>query len=99
MVPVLKELRVWKAAILCGVMASRQETGGVGLQHAAKDDPVTWETPDVLRADNGPRRTGDPLRRAVRSERTDGRPRECTTHRIVVRLVSKARRGKTGAVG
>jgi hypothetical protein len=39
-----------------------------------EDDPVTWETPAVLREDTGRRRPGEPLRRAAGSEWSGGRP-------------------------
>lgn len=42
---------------------------------AEEDGPVTWEAPDVQLVDTGRRRPGDPLRRAVGSKRTGGRPR------------------------
>jgi hypothetical protein len=65
-------------------MASRRETGGVDdCGTAEEDDPVTWETPDRPIGGSGRRRTGDPLRRAVGSKRTGGRPRgrDATGHR------------------
>jgi len=40
---------------------------------AEEDGPVTWETPVRPVGRSGRRRTGDPLRRAVGSERSGGR--------------------------
>ena len=57
-----------------GVRASRRGTGGVddcGMPE--EDGPVTWETPVRSAGGSGGRRTGDPLRRAVGSERSGGR--------------------------
>ena len=59
-----------------GDRASREGTGGViDCGTAEEDDPVTWETPERPVGRTGQRRTGDPLRRAVGSKRSDGRPR------------------------
>jgi hypothetical protein len=58
-----------------------------------EDGPVTWEVPDRPAGRSGRRRTGDPLRRAVGSKRTGGRPRgdDVIGHRINACPAGKAR--------
>ncbi len=80
----LKGSPTLKAALPEALKASRRGTGGVeDCGTAEEDGPVTWETPDCPVGRSGRRRTGDPLRRAVGSKRTDGRPRgrKATGHR------------------
>jgi hypothetical protein len=58
-----------------------------------EDGPVTWEAPERPVGRSGLRRTGDPLRRVVGSERPGGRPRggDATRRRTDARPTGKAR--------
>jgi len=67
---------------------------------AEEDGPVTWETPARPVVETGQRRTGDPLRRAVGSKWTDGRPHDASRGAQNQRLHDVVRhdRGQTGGV-
>jgi hypothetical protein len=90
----LKGSPTLKAALSEALRASRRGTGGVDdCGTTEEDDPVTWETPDCPVGRSGRRRTGDPLRRAVGSKRTDGRHHDgsVVAHRTNVCATGKAR--------
>ena len=90
-----------KAASPEALEASRRGTGGVDDCGTAEEDgPVTWETPDRPVVGTGRRRTGDPLRRAVGSKRTDGRPHDASRGAQNQRLHDLVRhsRGQTGGM-
>jgi hypothetical protein len=74
MIPDAQGLGNLESSIAGGARASRRGTGGVDDCGTAEEDgPVTWETPVCPAGGSGRRRTGDPLRRAVGSERSGGR--------------------------
>jgi hypothetical protein len=96
-----KELSILKAALPeAPRRVEGRPAGWVADGTVKEDDPVTWEAPERPVGDSGRRRTGDPLRRAVGSKRSDGRPRggDATGHRNNACPTGKARRGQTGGV-